>query len=121
MLQSIIEATLLPFDLPSVRRNKLTAAIGFSQSEPLDPGLLDEGAMSSASVFAGIDGVHHGEVYHPHQPRSGRNIPRQVMSGSGKSVVTTAPTRAASLRKTPSSAEARLPDRTLWPVSWRNG
>jgi len=52
--------------------------------------------------------VRHDEVYHPHQPRSGRNIPQEVVSGSGKPVVITAPTRAASLRKTPSSAAARL-------------
>jgi len=52
--------------------------------------------------------VRHDEVYHPHQPRSGRNIPQEVVSGSGKPVVITAPTRAASLRKTPFSAAARL-------------
>src|SRR5262249_5846115 len=55
-LQSIVEATPLPFDLPSVRRNKLTAAIGSSQSEPLIPDFAMTGAMNSASVLAGIDG-----------------------------------------------------------------
>ena len=43
------------------------------------------------------------------------------MSGSVNPVVITAPIRASSLPKTPSSAEAGLPDQTLWPVSWRNG
>jgi hypothetical protein len=83
-LQPIIEATLLPFDRPSVRRKKLTFASGNATTawvlskRTLDPGFLDDRCNEFGERVRWDRRVHHDEVYDPHQHRNGRNISQEV-------------------------------------------
>src|SRR6266849_846038 len=49
----------------------------------LDPGFLDDRCNEFAERVRWDRRVHHDEVYHPHQPRNGRNILTKLNGSHG--------------------------------------
>jgi hypothetical protein len=52
--------------------------LGSSQSEPLIPDFSNDRRNEFGERVRWDRRVHHDEVYHPHQPRNGRNISQEV-------------------------------------------